>query len=117
MARKDLRNTDIKVIDGGYEDFVTYNLKDGRLIVCTHGTNDSPSTANKNFSKLLKSDVYDVHMGHFHNPKDTDGTLVNGSVMGSDDYSISKRLDCPPTQLMKVYYNDGDTLTYKFILN
>ena len=113
--RKELRKNDIKVIDGGYEDFVTYKLKDGKLIVCTHGTNDNPSTANKNFTKLLGNDVYEVHMGHLHSVKEDNGTTVNGSVIGSDDYSISRRLHSQPAQILKVYYGD-DVGTFKLTL-
>lgn len=113
LVRKDLRNTDIKVMDGGYEDFVTYKLRSGKLIVATHGTNDNPAIANKNFSKLLEENVYEVHMGHYHNAKELDGSVVNGSVMGSDDYAIQTRKNQTPTQILKVYYNDFDTVTYK----
>lgn len=112
IVRKDLRNTDIKVIDGGYEDFVTYKLRDGKLIVSTHGTNDSPDMANKNFSKLLGEDVYCVQMGHLHDVREGKGTVVNGSIMGSDDYSISHRWNSKPTQVLKVYHGD-DEVTYK----
>ena len=76
--RKELRNNDIQVIDSGFEDFVTYFLRDGKLIVCTHGTNDNPTTVNRTFTKLLGQDVFDIHMGHFHNPKEGDGTTING---------------------------------------
>ena len=112
IVRKDLRKTDIKVIDGGYEDFVTYKLRDGKLIVSTHGTNDSPDMANKNFTKLLGEDVYCVQMGHLHDVRESKGTTVNGSIMGSDDYSISHRWHNKPTQVLKVYYGD-DEVTYK----
>lgn len=113
--RKELRNNDIQVIDSGFEDFVTYFLRDGKLIVCTHGTNDNPTTVNRTFTKLLGQDVFDIHMGHFHSPKDGDGTTINGSVIGSDDYSISKRLYNIPTQILKVYYRD-DVGTFKLAL-
>jgi hypothetical protein len=116
IVRKDLRNTDIKVIDGGYEDFVTYKLRDGKLIVSTHGTNDSPDMANKNFTKLLGEDVYCVQMGHLHDVREGKGTTVNGSIMGSDDYSIGHRWHNKPTQVLKVYYGD-DEVTYKLTLN
>ena len=113
--RKELRNNDIQVIDSGFEDFVTYFLRDGKLIVCTHGTNDNPTTVNRTFTKLLGQDVFDIHMGHFHNPKEGDGTTINGSVIGSDDYSISKRLYNIPIQILKVYYGD-DVGTFKLAL-
>lgn len=112
IVRKDLRKTDIKVIDGGYEDFVTYKLRDGKLIVSTHGTNDSPDMANKNFTKLLGEDVFCVQMGHFHDVKEGKGSVVNGSIMGADDYSISHRWNAKPTQVLKVYYGE-DEATYK----
>lgn len=114
-VRKELRENNISVIDSGYEDFLWYKLKDGRLIVCTHGTNDSPSTANKTFTKLLGENVFTVHMGHLHAVKEENGTLVNGSVMGSDDYSIGKRLHNEPTQILNVYYGD-DVGTFKLVL-
>lgn len=113
--RKELRNNDIQVIDSGFEDFVTYFLRDGKLIVCTHGTNDNPTTVNRTFTKLLGQDVFDIHMGHFHSPKEEDGTTINGSVIGSDDYSISKRLYNIPIQILKVYYGD-DVGTFKLAL-
>ena len=113
--RKELRNNDIQIIDSGFEDFVTYFLRDGKLIVCTHGTNDNPTTVNRTFTKLLGQDVFDIHMGHFHSPKEGDGTTINGSVIGSDDYSISKRLYNIPTQILKVYYGD-DVGTFKLAL-
>lgn len=113
--RKELRENKIKVIDSGYEDFVAYKLRDGKLIVCTHGTNDSPATVNKTFTKLLGENVFSVHMGHYHDAKEMNGSTVNGSVVGSDDYSISRRLHNLPTQILKVYLDD-DTATFKLIL-
>lgn len=115
-VRKELRKNNISVIDGGYEDFVTYKLNDGKLIVCTHGTNDNPNTVNKNFTKLLGEDVYEVHMAHLHSVKEGNGTVVNGSVIGSDDYSISKRLHSKPQQILKIYYGE-DVGTFKLTLN
>ena len=54
-------------------------------------------------------------MGHFHDAKEGNGTTVNGSVIGSDDYSISRRMYSKPTQLLKVYYGD-DVGTFKLTL-
>jgi hypothetical protein len=114
-VRKELRKNGIKVIDSGYEDFIVYKLKDGKVIVCSHGTNDNPTTANKTFTKLLGEDIFDVHLGHFHSVKEGNGTTVNGSIIGSDDYSISKRLHNKPQQVLKVYYGE-DVGTFKLTL-
>lgn len=115
--RKTLKNTDIKIITNGDEDFITYKLKNGNLIVSTHGTRDNSTTANATFSKLLKDDVFEVHMGHFHDYKEGNGTTVNGSVIGSDDFAISIRKNSPSVQVLKVYYNDGDIGSFKLLLN
>lgn len=114
--RKDFRDTDIKVIDCGYEDFITYKLKDGRIIVVAHGTNDNMSNANQTYSKLLGVNVFETHIGHFHNVAELNGTTVNGSVIGSDDYSISKRKHSKPQQVLKVYYGN-DVASYKLTLD
>lgn len=115
FLRKEFRNTDIKIIDGGYEDFVTYTLKDGKLIVLSHGTKDNKANANQIYSKLLGKDVYDVHIGHFHDYAELNGTTVNGSVMASDSYAISIRKNSPAIQVLKVYLGE-DVATYKLKL-
>jgi excinuclease ABC subunit C len=116
QLKKDLKNI-CKVIDNGYEDFVQFTLENGKTVVMTHGTNDSVESANNNFSKLLHTDVYRVYMGHLHDVKESRGTLVNGSIMGGDDYSISKRLNSKPTQLLEIYYKGTDDYsTYRFVL-
>ena len=38
-----------------------------------------------------------------------DGATVNGSVIGSDDYSISRRMHSKPTQLLKINNNDDNS--------
>lgn len=115
LIKKEIRDSDVKVFDGANEDFITYKLKNGSLIVCTHGTNDNPQTAKKNFTELLKEDVYEVHMGHYHEYKVGNGTIINGSVMGSDEFAISIRKNSKPTQIMKVY-RDGFKATYELEL-
>ena len=55
-------------------------------------------------------------MGHYHSVKEGNGATVNGSVMGSDDYSISKRLHNQPAQVLKVYYGNDDVGTFKLTL-
>ena len=63
-------------------------------------------------TKLLGEDVFCVQMGHFHDVKEGKGSVVNGSIMGADDYSISHRWNAKPTQVLKVYYGE-DEATYK----
>ena len=115
ILKAKLSNFDIKVFDSANEDFLTYRIN-GNLIVCTHGSNDNPINDRKNFSDLLGEKVYEVHMGHFHEYKVSDGTIVNGSIMGSDEYAISIRKNSKPTQVLKVYLDEIKT-TYEIELN
>lgn len=114
--RKDLRMLNIKINDSGWDDFISYDLRDGKSIVVTHGTNDKVSSANKEFSKLLGRDIFEVHMGHFHNCIEQNGVVVNGSVMGSDDYAMSIRKHSLPQQILKTY-SGNDITTHKLTLD
>ncbi|MFA7156926.1 MAG: hypothetical protein WC123_04455, partial [Bacilli bacterium] len=58
----------------------------------------------------------EVHMGHYHSVKSTKGTTVNGSIMGSDDYAISHRMNDTPTQVLKIYYDNNDVADFKLIM-
>lgn len=115
ILRKDFRNSNISITDGGYEDFVLYQLRDGRNIVLSHGTKDNKVSANRIFTKLLGIDIFECHIAHYHDFADGNGTTVNGSVMGDDAYATSIRKHSVPVQTLKVYMGD-DVATYKLTL-
>lgn len=110
-----LRLRHIKVIDSKYEDHLTYKLRDGRLIVNTHGQYDNLANARNHFVNLLKQDVFEIHMAHYHEYKESDGVVVNGSIMGADDYAISLRKNSKATQILRIY--GEDTCCYKLELD
>lgn len=110
-----LRLPNIKVIDSKYDDHLTYKLRDGRLIVNTHGTYDNLSNAMSHFLELLKTDIFEIHMAHYHNYAESNGVVVNGSIMGSDDYAISLRKNSKATQILRVY--GEDVSCYKLTLD
>ena len=110
-----LRLPHIKVIDSKYEDHLVYKLRDGRLIVNTHGQYDAPNNAMSHFLELLKTDIFEIHMAHYHDYYESNGVVVNGSIIGSDDYAISLRKNAKATQILRVY--GKDVSCYKLILD
>ena len=98
-------------------DFVAYEIEDD-LICVAHGQNDKLSTVIADFSKMYKRVPKEIHLGHTHSYKDINDcdiyVTVNGSLCGSDDYSITCRKITTPSQNFIVYDND-DRCIYNLI--
>lgn len=105
----------VKFIDAMKSDFIKYHDYD-KTFVIAHGDKDRKETALQTYSKLLNSEVGEVHIGHWHSfMEDEDkGIVVNGSVIGSDEYAISIRKNSRPVQVLKIY--GDDEITYKLFL-
>lgn len=99
----------IKVIQNGYEDFLTYKIKD-REIVVTHGDRDTIANAKNHFVNVLNRKIDEIHFGHIHhfNVKEDNGTTIvtNGSLIGVDNYAIGLRCNTKPSQVLRVYSDD-----------
>lgn len=107
------RVKDVKVIDSNGEDFIKY--KDfGKTFVISHGDKDKQNVAIETYSKLFEEYIDEVHLGHFHEFKETNNVIVNGSIVGNDDYAVSIRKYSKPCQVLKVY--GDDECTYKILL-
>ena len=101
--------SDIKIIDSKGLDFTKYEI-DGKIIMVSHGQNDSMTKVISDFSKMFKVVPNEVHLGHTHsytdiNDCDIKGT-VNGSLIGSDDYAVTIRKVTTPSQNLIVYEKD-----------
>lgn len=111
--------TGIKVIQNGLEDFVTFKIKD-KKIVMTHGDKDSLSNAKTHFCNVLNYVPDIIYLGHIHhlNIKDDSGTeiVVNGSFVSVDDYAMGLRVNTKPYQIMQIF-NGEDVITVKLDLH
>lgn len=109
----------VKFIDSYGEDFIKYNSF-GKTFVVAHGDKDKIGDIASTYSKMLGEQIGEVHIGHWHNFKETNEfdipVVVNGSLVGSDDYAVSIRKVSKPCQVLKIY-GDVDECTYKLILN
>lgn len=112
------RVKDVKFIDSHGEDFIKYHAF-GKTFVLAHGDKDKLGSVVDTYSSMFKEHIDEVHIGHFHSFKEIseyDTTvIVNGSIMGSDDYAVSIRKTGKPLQVLRVYGDDD--CTYKIILN
>lgn len=103
----------VRFIDSQGEDFIKY-YDFGKTFVISHGDKDKQATSIETYSKMLGEQVGEVHLGHFHEFKEIGNVIVNGSIVGSDDYCVSIRKHSKPCQVLKVY--GEDECTYKLIL-
>lgn len=101
--------SDVKIIDSKGLDFTKYEI-DGKIIMVSHGQNDSMTKVISDFSKMFKVVPNEVHLGHTHSYTDINDcdikVTVNGSLIGSDDYAITIRKVTTPSQNLIVYEKD-----------
>lgn len=106
-----------KFITSDTEDYLCYTLNNDRKVVCTHGDKDNLSSIVTNYIALLGFVPNEIHLGHYHNFKIVDENditiVVNGSIVGSDDYAVSIRKNTEPCQVLRIYSNDFSTYAIK----
>lgn len=100
---------DVTIIDSKGLDFIKYEINN-KTICVAHGQNDKLSSCISDFSKLFKVVPNEVHLGHTHSYKDINDcdsiVTVNGSLVGSDEYSLTLRKVTTPSQNLIVYEDD-----------
>lgn len=101
--------SDVKIIDSKGLDFIKYEI-DEKIIMVSHGQNDSMTKVISDFSKMFKVVPNEVHLGHTHSYTDINDcdikVTVNGSLIGSDDYAVTIRKVTTPSQNLIVYEKD-----------
>lgn len=97
-----------------------YTLDNGKTIASVHGHREKRSTyqhAVKNitdFSEQFRVD--EVHMGHFHNHQVINNVIVNGSLMGCDTYAQNFKYHSVPSQVLRIYDENENVVTYEIKL-
>ncbi|WP_405169312.1 hypothetical protein [Paenibacillus sp. FSL H3-0286] len=110
---KDFPNIEIvKDDDGIYVEEI-----EGEKHVFVHGDLDPVSTSAKNLPQLLGFVPAYIYSGHIHHNFEKEfgktESIVNGSLMGVDDYAISKRYYASPMQKYIVLDGSNIECTYK----
>lgn len=111
--------TGYQVIQNGKEDFVEFEIS-GKKCVMAHGDADSIQNAKEHFSDILHYVPDYIFLGHVHHLSIEDDNscmvVVNGSVMGSDEYIARLRKNTHPYQMLLIFM-DGDELIHKINLD
>lgn len=108
-----LRDTQIQFVDNILDQEIgLIEFINGKTGVFVHGHHDSLQSIAQNLSAYVGKLVDYIFVGHYHNEKLKTfhgcKVFVNGSVVGVDQYSFSKRLFGKPSQSLIVL--DGDNI-------
>lgn len=99
-------------------DFTSYEI-DGKNICVTHGQYDKMSTLVADYAKIYKYVPDEIHVNHFHSSSDSNDcdvrVVVNGSLVGSGDFSMQCKKITKPSQNMIIY--DTDRCVYNLELD
>lgn len=105
--------TGLKVIDGGHNDYLEFSIG-GNNCVATHGHNDKFGNVVDDFSKILGYIPDCIYMGHTHHLQVEENgqttVIVNGSVIGADDYVVKIRKYTKPSQVLHIISGNDDNI-------
>ena len=94
------------------ESLGTFTLRDGKICCYEHGHLGSKQSSFQNMCAATQNYVSYVFLAHYHSSsaRDYQGcrVFVNGSLVGPEDYAISKRLFSDPCQKLVIFGNDGN---------
>lgn len=87
-----------------------FDLLNGKKVMFAHGHEDPINQAYQNFTGATREFIDYILLGHFHNPKEKAfqdcKVIVNGSLVGTEQYALSKRLFSSPCQKLLIF--DGN---------
>ena len=105
--------TGLKVIDSGHSDYLEFNVG-GSSCIATHGHNDKFGNVINDFSKVLGYIPDYIYMGHTHHLQVEENgqtmVIVNGSVVGADDYAVKIRKYTKPSQVLHIISGNDDNI-------
>lgn len=92
-----------------------FTLMNGKTMMFAHGHQDSINQAFQHFVGATRQFVDYIALGHYHCPKIKDyqgaKVIVNGSIVGTENYALSKRLFTSPSQTLLIF-RGKDLLSY-----
>lgn len=93
------------------ESLGSFRLINGKHVVYAHGHLDNINRSFENFVGATKQFVDYMILGHYHceKAKSFQGArvFVNGSICGTEEYALSKRLFSEPSQTLLIFNGDN----------
>ena len=88
--------------------------------LAVHGHRDNIATIIKTLPAFTKTFADYIFMGHMHSPASKEDygcqVVMNGSLMGTDDYAKHLRLSTFPSQTLLIFNNKGKLCQYEIRL-
>lgn len=88
-----------------------FDLLNGKKIMFAHGHQDSINTCFQNWIGATRDFIDYMCLGHYHCSKQKEyqgvKVIVNGSIVGTEQYALSKRLFSKPSQTLLIFENDN----------
>lgn len=105
-------------IDEGIGDI---KLKNGKLLVFSHGHNDKKNGCFQDMCGLLKQFPDYIFLAHYHSSAEhtyqAAKVFVNGSIIGTDTYAFNRRLFAEPEQKLLIFDNSNDIINININLS
>lgn len=97
-----------------------FKLLNNKIVVFSHGHEDSKNQCFQNYVGATKEYIDYILLGHFHSGQmkqyQSAKVFINGSVVGTEDYALHKRLFSEPEQTLLIF-KDDDVISYNINLN
>lgn len=107
-----LKGSKIKMINDNIDDSLgKFTLKNGKTIMFAHGHLENVNKCVDAFAGATKQFIDYVCLSHFHSSKEKSyngsKVFVNGSIVGTEQYALSRRLFGPAEQKLIIFDRDN----------
>lgn len=108
-----LRNTNVVFMEDNLDpDIGMFDLMNGETMVFVHGHLDNINSIFQNMVGATRKYIRYICLGHYHSGKYKEfqgcSVIVNGSIVGTEGYALSKRLFGCPSQTLLIF--EGENL-------
>lgn len=116
-----LKDSKVKFMKDNLDDGLgVFTLLNGKTVAFAHGHQDSMNNAFQSFIGATSKFIHYVLLSHYHSEKmkayQGVKVFINGSIVGTEQYALSKRLFNKPAQKL-IIFNDEDVLDFNIDLS
>ena len=117
-----LKDTKIQFINDNLDDSLgVFELLNGKKFAFAHGHLENYNASFQNLVGATREFIDYIAMGHFHSEKmktfQGAKVYVNGSIVGTEQYALSKRLFSKPCQTLLIFDEFGNELNISINLD
>lgn len=107
-----LKGTKIEFANDNIDEGIgKFELENGKKVMFAHGHNDSINQVYQHFTGASQEFIDYMLLGHYHCEKmktyNSSKVIVNGSIVGTEQYALSKRLFSKPSQTLLIFDEDN----------